>query len=119
MMKPFAESSEQNKQPILAVLKQYFSDIDSHDGASLALGGFINYRAPQLKRVNFVAHGHYAPGITSYMDTERFSEYGVAIEYSLLPQADIFIGYREIKVEEEFREFKIDDSGHLGLRISF
>ena len=97
----------------------YFSDISSHEGAALGLGAIISYRAPQLKRVNFVAHGHYAPGITSYMDTERFSEYGIAIEYSLLPQADIFIGYRDIKVEEEFREFSIDDSGHLGLRISF
>lgn len=97
----------------------YFSDIGTHEGAALALGTTISYRAPQLKRVNFVAHGHYAPGITSYMDTDRFYEYGLAIEYSLLPQADVFIGYREIKVEEEFGEFTIDDSGHLGLRISF
>ncbi len=111
-----------SKTPGLQVgvgMQAYLTDVADHQGAAISLGGSISYRAPQLKRVNFVVHGHYAPGITSYMDTERFREVGVSIEYSLLPQADIFIGYRDIQINEDSRELSIDDSGHLGLRITF
>ncbi len=111
-----------SKTPGLQVgvgIQGYYTDIGPHQGAALSLGGSISYRPPKLKRVNFVVNAHYAPGITSYMDAERLRELGAAIEYSLLPQADVYIGYRDIKVEEERGEFKIDDSGHIGLRITF
>lgn len=111
-----------SKTPGLQVgvgMQGYYSDIGNHEGLAISLGGLVSYRAPKLKRVNFVLHAHYAPGITSYMDTERFREYGVAIEYSLLPQADIYLGYRDIEIREDQHKFSIDDSGHIGLRINF
>ncbi len=97
----------------------YYSHLTDHDGLALALGGIISYRAPQLKRVNFVIHGHHAPSITSYMDSDRLSEYGFAIEYSLLPQADVYIGYRKFEIDDQNRSLELDDSGHIGLRITF
>ncbi len=111
-----------SKTPGLQVgvgFQAYYSHLTDHDGIALALGGVISYRAPQLQRVNFVIHGHHAPSITSYMDSERLSEYGVSIEYSLLPQADIYIGYRKIEVDDQGLTLEMDDSGHIGLRITF
>lgn len=100
-------------------IQVYFADIGKDDGLALTLGGDIGYRPPQARRMHFSVHGHYAPGIVSYIDAERFYEYGAQIGYSLLPQADIFIGYRKIEMKTDNGKLKADDGGHLGLRISF
>lgn len=111
-----------SKTPGLQVgvgFQAYYSHLTDHKGLALSLGGIISYRAPQLQRVNFVLHGHHAPSITSYMDTDKLSEYGVSIEYSLLPQADVYIGYRSIEITDQDLTLNMDDSGHIGLRITF
>lgn len=100
-------------------MQAYYANIDKDDGLALAIGGDLGYRPPEAKRVHFSLHGHYAPGIVSYIDADRFYEYGVQLGYSLLPQADVFIGYRKIGMETDNGKLIADDGGHLGLRISF
>ena len=111
-----------SKTPGLQVgvgFQAYYSHLTDHDGLALSLGGIVSYRAPKLQRVNFVIHGHHAPSITSYMDSDRLSEYGFSIEYSLLPQADVYIGYRNIEIDDQNYTLEMDDGGHIGLRITF
>jgi hypothetical protein len=97
----------------------YLADLANQDALALALGGNISFRPQQLKRINFVADGHYAPGIVSYMDADRFYEYSFRVEYSLLPQADVYVGYRKISMDSDIGKISTDDNGHVGLRISF
>jgi len=97
----------------------YYFNLDDADGLALALGGSISFRPPPLKRLNFLLHGHYAPDIVSFLDAERISEVGANIEYSLLPQADVFIGYRKYRMEASGVNLSTDDDVHIGLRIKF
>ena len=100
--------------------KLYYVDADSRDAAAIGLGGLLRYKWPALQRVLFMAHLYYAPGIVSFMDAENMLEYSAQIGYELLPTADVYIGYRKIKVEfgDNYTE-NVDSSTIFGLRFSF
>jgi len=46
---------------------------DDHDaqGAVIALGGRLNYKPQQMKRLRLGLEGYFAPSITSFMDVDR------------------------------------------------
>lgn len=97
----------------------YFGEISDADALAFALGGLVSYRPPAAQRWTFGADAHYAPNIVSFLDAERLYEFTFRVGYSLLPQADVFIGYRKIGVEADGDSVSADDGGHVGLRINF
>ncbi len=97
----------------------YFADIGASNGLALALGGQISFRPQNFNRINLSANFHFAPGIVSFLDAERFTEYGARLEYSLLPQADVFIGWTKIEMDVDGEELRAAKDTHLGIRISF
>lgn len=54
-MKPFAESSEQNKSHIFEVLKQYFADIENVLEIGSGTGQHAIFFAEQFSHINWVA----------------------------------------------------------------
>ncbi|MEW5755036.1 MAG: hypothetical protein AB1810_01920 [Pseudomonadota bacterium] len=97
----------------------YFADIGDYNALALALGGQVSFRPQNFNRINLSANFHYAPGIVSFVDADSFTEYGARIEYSLLPQADVFLGWTKIETEVENVEVRPVKDAHLGIRISF
>lgn len=97
----------------------YIAEIGDYDALALALGGQISFRPQTFNRVNLSANFHYAPGIVSFLDAERFVEYGARLEYSLLPQADVFLGWTKIEAEIEDVKWRAVKDTYLGIRISF
>lgn len=69
-MKPFAESSEQNKAPIYDVLKQYFSSIDSVLEIGSGTGQHAVYFAEQFPDLSWFASdcAEYHAGIEMWLE---------------------------------------------------
>ncbi len=69
-MKPFSESSEQNKLPILSVLKQYFLKSKSVLEIGSGTGQHAVFFAKQLPLLKWIASDQeeYLPGIKMWID---------------------------------------------------
>ena len=91
----------------------------SVDVMALGLGGEVRFSP--VHRLGLGASAYYAPRIATFMDGERYSEYGVKIDYQLLKQAFVYLGYRqiEVKLEGVGSRVELDDSGHVGLKLLF
>jgi len=96
-----------------------YTAVDPYNVMALGLGGEVRFSP--VHRVGIGASAYYAPRIATFMDGERYTEYGVKLDYQLLTQAFVYVGYRNINVEVENsgNKYKLDDSGHVGLTILF
>lgn len=96
-----------------------YTAVDPFDVMALGLGGEVRFSPVQ--RVGLGANAYYAPRIASYLDGERYSEYGLKLDYQLLTQAFVYVGYRwiDVKVENVSGKFELDDSAHVGLKLLF
>ena len=96
---------------------------DDHDaqGTAIALGGRLNYKPQQMKRLRLGLEGYFAPSITSFMDVDRAYLLETRVGYEVLPTALAYIGYRSIQAS--FNKGKgthaIDRSAFLGVQLSF
>jgi hypothetical protein len=97
------------------------NDRDSEeDGVALGMGGFVRYTLPQYDRISFGGSLYFAPGVLSFGDVDKFYEAGIWAGYSVIKDADVYLGWR--KVEADFNDdgSKSMDSGlHIGLRARF
>ncbi len=86
---------------------------------ALGLGGEVRFSP--VHRLGIGASAYYAPRVASFLDGERYSEYGVKLDYQLLTQAYVYAGFRQINVEAQNsnHKFQLDDSAHVGLKILF
>src|SRR5512143_938600 len=74
-----------------------YTAVDPYDVMALGLGGDVRFSP--VHRLGLGASAYYAPRIASFMDGKHYSEYGVKIDYQLLTQAFIYVGYRWIDVD--------------------
>ncbi|HET6725074.1 MAG TPA: YfaZ family outer membrane protein, partial [Gammaproteobacteria bacterium] len=73
----------------------YINPDFSANGEAVGIGGFVKYQVPTYNRIGFGAHIYYAPGIIAFGDIDRLLEYGVRVEYQVLRNANVYIGYRQ------------------------
>jgi|SRR5690554_1659137 len=92
----------------------------SSNGAALAFGGSFYHVIPGLERVSAGGSIFYAPSVTSFDKTERLYETNARIAYRVIQNADIYLGYRYLKVKHK-RKFDtaLEKGFHLGVRASF
>ena len=98
-----------------------FDDESDVTGLSIAIGGIIRYSLPQLPRLALQGSLYYAPSITSTLDTDSFLEYGARVAYEILPTANIYLGYRRIRIDytKGVGSQTLDDGAMLGMDFSF
>lgn len=96
-----------------------YSDVGPYNVMALGLGGEVRFSP--VHRLGLSADAYYAPRIASFLDAERYSEYGVKIDYQLLTQAYIYAGYRwiDVEVEQVSGRIELDDAAHVGLKLVF
>lgn len=101
-------------------LRAVYLDHERDSGAAVALGGQLLTRFPGYDRVGFSLYGYFAPDATSFGRVGRYHELGGDVDYQLLKDASVYVGYREIRATFN-REGKVkaDDSVHAGLRLKF
>lgn len=103
--------------------KIYYMHADDADvsGLSIAIGGMLRYSLPQIQRLSLQGMVYYAPSITSTLDTSNFVEYGGRVAYEILPTANVYVGFRRIRVgfTKDRGTHTLDDGAMIGMDFSF
>ena len=101
-------------------LKAYAASADNNGSLALGLGGEMHYLPPNLKRVGFGLFGYFAPDIVAFIDSDKFFEWGARLEYQVLPEATLYLGYRKVEMGlNTGGNLNIDSGGHLGIKYGF
>ncbi|MEM8816772.1 MAG: YfaZ family outer membrane protein [Pseudomonadota bacterium] len=96
------------------------TDPSGFDGTALALGGFARYTLPNADRFNIGGSLYYAPDVVAFGDQTEYYEISVRVGYNVLRDADVYIGFREIKAEYEGAgRLEYDSSLHVGFEFRF
>jgi hypothetical protein len=89
-----------------------------YDAAAIALGARMRFSP--VHRLGLGGSAYYAPSILSSMDGKNYREASINVDYQVLPQAFIYVGYRWINVDfQEVTDVTFDDSAHLGMKLVF
>lgn len=94
--------------------------VADEDLLALGLGGYAKF-FPGNSIFGIGLHGYYAPEIVTGLDFDRYSEVGARLEFRLLENASVYIGYREIEVRHEDTETTLDveEEVHGGIYLRF
>lgn len=88
--------------------------------ASLAVGGELTYALPATTRVALVGEYFAGPKIVTFADADRFNQLGFRIEVAVSPQANAYLGYREIGFGVKNKgPYNLDSGLNLGVRLAF
>lgn len=100
----------------------YYAHIDngSYNTAALALGVKFHFAPQALHGVGIGANYYYAPKIVTFMDADHFVEYGAKIDYQLMPQANVYLGYRRLRSDIEHVGYRdVQKGGFIGVQIRY
>jgi len=101
-------------------LKGLVANTKNSNARALALGGLVRFAPFEDSRFGISGKIYLSPNITTFGDADRYIETGVTLDYEIIPQAIIYIGYRKIKINiDQSPDERLDDGGHVGFKISF
>jgi hypothetical protein len=87
---------------------------------ALTLGGEVLVVPPSERRLGIAFFGNFAPDITTFGDAGQFSEVGGRVQYEVLPEASVYVGYRQIKADlDPGATVTLDKGLHVGLKMKF
>lgn len=88
---------------------------------SVSIGGQLRYALPPHQRILFRAEGFFSPQIVTFGDADRFSYFTASVGYEVVPQASVYLGYRDIRarLEDGGGTRKVEDGAHIGMRFEF
>ncbi len=94
--------------------------LHSEDGGTVAPGGQLQARFPGYERVSLSVRGYYGPDVLTFGDFESYYEIGGDVDYQLLRNASLYVGYRNVNVEiDNGSKVTVDNGWHGGLRLIF
>jgi hypothetical protein len=101
-------------------LRALYIGRDNEPGGALAAGGQIEARYPDFDRIGLSVYGYGAPDATSFGHVHKYWEIGVGLDYALLKDASVYVGWRDVKADlEDAGEVTADHSVHAGVRLHF
>jgi hypothetical protein len=93
---------------------------EEEDGTALGIGGFLKYTLPRYDRIAIGGSAYYAPGVLSFGDVDDFYEVSAWAGYSVIPAADVYVGWRTMKADfEDDGRSTLDNGLHIGVRGRF
>ncbi|MCK4710958.1 MAG: hypothetical protein KAU21_20250 [Gammaproteobacteria bacterium] len=103
-------------------VKAFLVDVGNSDiqGGGLGIGGLLRYVFSSSTPVAVLVEAYTIPTITGFGDTSSFSEARFALELEVSPSARAYIGYKTVTLQDDaMNEYKIDNTAHVGIRLSF
>lgn len=95
-------------------------DAGGPDGGALAVGGYILHNLASANLLSVRGDLYYAPSVVTFGDGNRYVEYSMRLQYQIVDQANVYLGYRNIEVDfDQFGSIDIDQSAHVGLMMHF
>lgn len=94
--------------------KKYFS-------VGLGIGGFMRYNFPFHEPLGISTHVYYSPRVITFADSKSMLDADIKIQYSVIPSAHAYVGYRYNATElEKLKDWSVIDDGlHVGVRLNF
>lgn len=93
---------------------------DGDSGGAASLGGQFEARLPSFDRIGLSGYGYFAPDATSFGEVRRYLEYGGSLDYQVVHDAAVYVGYRNIHYTIGNVGSVTADAGvRVGLRLSF
>lgn len=89
------------------------------NGGALAMGGAVLGRLPTLDRLGAFGGVWYAPRVSSFGELDRAFEINLGVEYQLLRQAALSLGWRRIEFKANGDSFEFEDSAFVGFKFLF
>lgn len=89
------------------------------DGFALGIGGFFRLKLAGYDRIGFSGHGYYAPDVLAFGDSEDLIEVAGRLTYSVIREAELYLGVRYIKASFSGIDAKFDNGLHVGIRLEF
>lgn len=90
------------------------------DLLNIALTGNLRYVFPEANRFALSGQLILAPDITSFMDSEGYTDWSVQGEYELTREAHLFFGYRDIEVDvDNGPDVDFESGFYAGVSIQF
>jgi len=103
--------------------KAYIGNYDQAnlDIGAIAIGGQIRYVIPSSSTPMALSlEGYYAPGISSFADTESVGELIFRYGFEVASSTVAYVGYRRLEVDfETVSDAELDDNFHIGIRVNF
>ncbi|MDH3645968.1 MAG: YfaZ family protein [Gammaproteobacteria bacterium] len=91
----------------------------NQDGFALGVGGLFRLKLAGYDRIGFSGHGYYAPDVLAFGDSEDLIEVAGRVTYSVIRDADVYLGIRYINAGFEGLDAKFDTGLHIGIRLEF
>lgn len=93
---------------------------DHDSGGAAAIGGQLEARFPGFERVGYSLYGFYSPEVVTFGEFDQYYEVGSAIDYQLLKDGSVYVGYRNVNLSLENGGHLTADNGfHVGIRLHF
>ena len=106
--------------------RAYYGDVGNATGqvhtkfAAIAVGGELLFIPDNFGGLGLGVNYFVAPSVVTYMDANGFEEYGVRLNYELTKQANVSLGYREIKTDvNNGASLTVDSSLYFGIALRF
>ena len=94
-----------------------WSDVRDN-GHAFAIGG--DYSLMVAPKTSIALSAYYAPSVLSYSGVDRFYHADAKVVYDLMPNADVYVGYRDVHFKfENARSQTLDQSLYLGATLKF
>ncbi len=98
----------------------YMDADNGGSGGALGLGGFFRYTLTKWDRVVMKGHLYFAPDLLSFGDAKQYLDTEFRVGYSVLRDANVYVGLRLVQGEfDRFRDVDFDDGLHIGLELTF
>ncbi len=95
----------------------YWLDVESDDGFGIALG--LAATRQLAGKLGATASIYYAPDILTSGDFESSLELDAKLNYQLLENGALFVGYRSYEADTDDADIDVYDDFYLGVRFSF
>ena len=97
--------------------KAYLLDVSGDNGFGVALGVGANRNFTDKIVANLQAS--YAPDIITGGDFENFSEWDLRVDYKIVENGSIFIGFRDQEVNKGLGDIQVFDGNYFGIKFKF
>lgn len=93
---------------------------DELKGSAIGIGGSARVNIPESPGLSFETALHYAPEVLAFGDSDEFRRFRLQINYRIIENADLSLGYRYLNVGIEDADNHTFESGaFLGVKLAF
>jgi len=94
-------------------------DLRDADGSAIAVGGKLRWTLPDYNRAAVAASAYFAPSFSAFSDIDSYRELSVRGEYFMLPNAAVYLGYRQVRLGFDGESLGGDRNFESGLNLGF